>query len=85
MRRREYAVRGVSRNPRTGGLAEVRLTRTGFIQSFFDNPKLALAGVDTPWGVLALLERYVKAKSATSKVLGLGDERLPPEPVPACR
>ena len=54
LRGREYMVRQVERDPRTGKLSEVQLTQTGFIQNFFDNPKLTLAAADEPAGVLEL-------------------------------
>ena len=64
LRDREYMVRQVERDPRTGGLSEVRLTQTGFLQNFFDNPKLSLVAADTPAGVLDLIREYVDAKYA---------------------
>ena len=75
LRGREYMVREVERDPRTGGLSEVRLTQTGFLQNFFDNPKLTLLAADAPAGVLDLLRKYVNAKHAA----------MSPDPAAICR
>ena len=64
LRGREYLVRRVERDPHTGRLTEVRLTQTGFLQNFFDNPKLSLVPADAPAGELELIKEYVNAKYA---------------------
>ena len=78
LRGREYMVREVKRDPRTGKLSEVQLTQTGFIQNFFDNPKLTLAAADEPAGVLELIREYVNAKYTAM-------ESLPTDPAAICR
>ncbi len=85
LRGREYMVREVERDPRTGELSEVRLTQTGFIQNFFDNPKLSLGKAEAPAGVLDLLRKYVNAKYAAMENLQLGGEALPTDPAAICR
>ncbi len=78
LRGREYMVRQVKRDPHTGGLSEIRLTQTGFLQNFFDNPKLPLVAADAPAGVLDLIKEYVNAKYAAM-------ESLPTDPAAICR
>ena len=78
LRGREYMVRQVERDPRTGGLSEVRLTQTGFLQNFFDNPKLSLVPADAPAAELDLIKEYVNAKYAAM-------ESLPTDPAAICR
>ena len=85
LRGREYMVRKVERDPRTGELSEVRLTQTGFIQNFFDNPKLSLSKAEAPAGVLALLRKYVNAKYAAMEKLQIGGGSLPADPAAICR
>lgn len=85
LRGREYMVSRVTRDPRTGGLTEVRLTRTGFIQNFFDNPALSLVPAEAPAGVLELLDGYVAAKYTAMERLGIGPARLPMNPPAVCR
>lgn len=80
LRGREYMVSRITRDPETGELTRIRLTRTGFIQNFFDNPTLSLVRVDTPAGVLDLLAGYVKAKDAAMQELQVGDQ-----PASICR
>ncbi len=85
LRGREYMVRQVKRDPRTGKLSEVQLTQTGFIQNFFDNPKLTLLAADAPAGVLDLIKEYVKAKYAAMESLQVGGGGLPTDPAAICR
>ena len=80
LRGREYMVSRITRDPETGELTRIRLTRTGFIQNFFDNPTLSLVPIDTPAGVLELLAGYVKAKDAAMDALQVADQ-----PAPICR
>ncbi len=85
LRGREYMVSRVRRDPETGGLTEVRLTQTGFIQNFFVNPALSLVRADAHAGVLELVEGYVKAKYAAWESLGIGRAQLPTTPPAVCR
>ena len=73
IRGREYMVKQVSRSP-----------HTGFIQNFFDNPKLRLTRVETSSAELELLANYVIAKETARRLLNMGAQRLPPEPLPIC-
>ena len=85
LRGREYMVRQVKRDPRTGKLSEVQLTQTGFIQNFFDNPKLTLGKAEAPAGVLDPLRKYVNAKYAAMERLQIGSGSLPADPPAMCR
>ncbi len=85
LRGREYMVRRVKRDAHTGGLSEIRLTLTGFLQNFFDNPKLSLVAAGAPAGVLELITGYVKAKYAAMERLQVGGPRLPTDPAAICR
>lgn len=85
LRGREYMVREVDRDPRTGELTQVRLTQTGFLQNFFDNPRLSLVAADAPAGVLELIRVYVNAKYAAMENLDIGRARLPANPAAICR
>ena len=85
LRGREYMVRQVKRDPRTGKLSEVQLTQTGFLQNFFDNPKLSLVAADAPAGVLDLIKEYVNAKYAAMESLQVGGGGLPTDPAAICR
>ena len=84
LRGREYMVKQVSRSAETGELKSLRLTRTGFIQNFFDNPKLRLERVETGTGEPRLLADYVRAKSSALKALDGALEGVPQESVPHC-
>ena len=84
LRGREYMVKQVRRNAKTGELKSLQLTRTGFIQNFFDNPKLRLERVETGTGELRLLADYVEAKSSVLKALDAALEGVPQEFVPPC-
>lgn len=85
LRGREYMVRDVRRDPQTGRLTEVRLTQTGFIQNFFDNPAMSLVPAETTANASELLSGYVKAKYAAMESLGIGRARLPTNPPAICR
>ena len=84
LRGREYMVKQVRRSEDTGELKSLRLTRTGFIQNFFDNPKLRLERVETGTGELRLLEDYVRAKSSALKALDTALEGVSQDSVPPC-
>ena len=84
LRDKEYAVREVRRDPRTGRLSQIQLSRTGFLQNPFDNPRTQLRFI----GALPsdkLLDRYLDAKQDAAQVFFKdhgGD--LPKAPNPAC-
>ena len=84
LRGREYMVKQVRRSADTGELKSLRLTRTGFIQNFFDNPKLRLERVEKGAGELRLLADYVRAKSSALKTLDAALEGVPQDSVPPC-
>ena len=84
LRGREYMVKQVSRSAKTGELKSLRLTRTGFIQNFFDNPTLRLERVETGTGEPRLLADYVRAKSSALKALDAALEGVPQESVLPC-
>ena len=84
LREREYMVKEFRRDPDTGELIDLRLTRTGFIQNFFDNPRLRLARIETASAELELLAGYVNAKFAAHNALNAALEGIPQEAVPAC-
>ena len=64
LREREYAIRRIRRSTKTGVLESVQLTRTGFIQNFFDNPVIRVTRVDNALPSSKLLGSYLDAKSA---------------------
>ncbi len=81
---REYMVKEVRRDPGDGELIDLRLTQTGFIQNFFDNPRLRLARIETASAELELLAGYVNAKFAAHNALNAALEGVPQESVPPC-
>ena len=85
LREREYMVKEFRRDPETGELIDLRLTQTGFIQNFFDNPRLRLARIETASADLELLAGYVNAKFAAHYALNAALEGVPQESVPSCR
>ena len=84
LREREYLVKEFRRDPETGELIDLRLTQTGFIQNFFDNPRLRLARIETVSAELELLAGYVNAKFAAHNALNTALEGVPRESVPPC-
>ena len=84
LREREYMVKEFRRDPETGELIDLRLTRTGFIQNFFDNPRLRLAKIETASAELELLTDYVNAKFAAHNALNAALEGVPQESVTPC-
>lgn len=84
LRGREYMVKGVKLDPDTGELKTLRLTQTGFIQNFFDNPKLRLERIETATGELQSLSDYAKAKFAALRALDAALEGVPQDSVPPC-
>lgn len=84
LRDREYMVKELRRNPDTGELRDLRLTQTGFIQNFFDNPRLRLTRVGTTPAELELLADYVDAKFAAYNAWNRILEGVPQESVQPC-
>ena len=84
LREREYMVKEFRRDPETGELIDLRLTQTGFIQNFFNNPRLRLARIETASAELELLAGYVNAKFAAHYALNAALEGVPQESVPPC-
>ena len=84
LREREYMVKEFRRDPDNGELTDLRLTRTGFIQNFFDNPRLRLARIETASAELELLTDYVNAKFAAHNALNAALEGVPQESVTPC-
>ena len=84
LREREYMVKEFRRDPETGELIDLRLTQTGFIQNFFDNPRLRLTRIETASAELELLAGYINAKFAAHNALNAALEGVPQESVPPC-
>ena len=84
LRERKYMVKEFRRDPETGELIDLRLTQTGFIQNFFNNPSLRLARIETASVELELLAGYVNAKFAAHYALNAALEGVPQESVPSC-
>lgn len=84
LRGREYMVKGVKLDPDAGELQSLRLTRTGFIQNFFDNPRLRLSRNETGAAGPELLAEYVRAKFAVQEALDASLEGVPRESVQPC-
>ena len=74
-REREYAIRRIRRSARTGALASVQLTQTGFIQNFFDNPVISVTRVGNARSSFKLLGSYLDGKFAAWKELNAQRER----------
>ena len=84
LREREYMVKEVRRDPGSGELIYLRLTQTGFIQNFLDNPKLRLEKNETATDGVELLADYVNAKFAAHNALNAALEGVPQESVTPC-
>ncbi len=84
LRDREYMVKELRRDPDTGELRDLRLTQTGFIQNFFDNPRLRLVRVGAATAELELLANYVNAKFTAYNALNRSLEGVPQDSVPTC-
>ena len=84
LREREYMVKEFRRDPDTGELIHLRLTQTGFIQNFLDNPKLRLEKNETATDGVELLADYVNAKFAAHNALNAALEGVPQESVTPC-
>ena len=84
LRGREYMVKEVRRDPDAGELIHLRLTQTGFIQNFLDNPKLRLEKNETATDGVELLADYVNAKFAAHNALNAALEGVPQESVTPC-
>ena len=74
---REYAIRKIRRSSKTGALESVQLTRTGFIQNFFDNPLITLRRVDNPLRTFKLLASYLDSKFKTLQELNQAPTTTP--------
>ena len=77
LREREYSIWKIRRSLETGALESVHLTRTGFIQNFFDNPVIGLTRVEHPSPSFKLLGPYLDSKFHALEELGLGHAPLP--------
>lgn len=84
LRGREYMVKEIKNSSRSGELTSLQLTQTGFIQNFFDNPRLRLARIEGASTGPELLANYVKAKFAARNALNKVFENLPQESVTPC-
>lgn len=84
LRGREYMVKEIRRDAGTGKLASLQLTQTGFIQNFFDNPRLRLTRNEAGNADAELLGDYVKAKYAARNALNAFFENIPQESVLPC-
>ena len=84
LRNREYMVKELRRDPDTGELRDLRLTQTGFIQNFFDNPRLRLDRAGAATAELELLANYVNAKFTAYNALNRSLEGVPQDSVPTC-
>ncbi len=85
LREREYAIRRIRRSTKTGVLESVQLTRTGFIQNFFDNPVISLTRVDNALPSFKLLGSYLDGKFKALEELGQGGETLPAHLPDVCK
>ena len=70
---REYAIKNIRRSRKTGDLASVQLTRTGFIQNFFDNPVIKLTRMEQSTPTHKLLGSYLNSKFDAMKRINMGD------------
>ena len=84
LREREYMVKEFRRDPGSGELIYLRLTQTGFIQNFLDNPKLRLEKNETATDGVELLADYVNAKFAAHNALNAALEGVSQESVTPC-
>lgn len=84
-REREYAIRRIRRSARTGALASVQLTQTGFIQNFFDNPVISVTRVDNALPTFKLLGSYLDSKFNAQQELGRSGTTLPSDLPDVCK
>ena len=70
---REYAIRNIRRSSKTGDLTSVQLTRTGFIQNFFDNPVIKFTRKKQSTPTHKLLGSYLNSKFDAQKRMNTGD------------
>ena len=85
LREREYAIRRIRRSARTGALASVQLTQTGFIQNFFDNPVISVTRVDNAPPAFKLLGSYLDSKFNAQQELGRSGTTLPSDLPDVCK
>ena len=62
LRGKEYAIRKLQRDPDTGLLQDIQLTRTGFLQNPFDNPAVQLQRLHSQLAEVELLLAYLRSK-----------------------
>lgn len=84
LRGREYMVKEIRFDSGTGELDSLQLTQTGFIQNFFDNPRLRLSRDESGNADVELLADYVKARFAAQSALNAFFENVPQESVTPC-
>ena len=84
VREREYAIKKIRRSMENGTLKSIQLTRTGFIQNFFDNPLIHLKREDNAAPTFKLLGSYLESKFAARQVLGSYGASLPTELPEVC-
>ncbi len=84
LRGREYMVKEIRLDSGTGKLDSLQLTQTGFIQNFFDNPRLRLTRNEAGNADVELLADYVKAKYAARNALNAFFENIPQKSVLPC-
>ena len=63
LRGKEYAIRKLQRDPDTGLLQDIQLTRTGFLQNPLDNPVVQLQRLHSQPAEAELLLAYLRSKS----------------------
>lgn len=82
---KEYAFKQIHRDPRSGKLTKIQLTRTGYIQNPFDNPQTQLKFIG-PLPNGDLLGRYLDAKKSAAQVFFKDSDggELPRSILPAC-
>ena len=85
LREREYAIRRIRRSARTGALASVQLTQTGFIQNFFDNPVISVTRVGNAPPSFKLLGSYLDSKFNAQQELGRSGTTLPSDLPDVCK
>lgn len=84
LRGQEYMVKEIKLGTNSGEMTSLRLTQTGFIQNFFDNPRLRLARIETASAGPELLADYVKAKFAAQYALNQAYEGVTQNSVTPC-
>ena len=79
----QYMIKRIRRDPGSGALKSVRFTQTGYLQNFFDNPKVELTRVgEVP--ARGILRAYLRGKDEAREALGLGGAELSKEMPEVC-